>query len=447
MEVRRIKARVDEERLPRGADPHLHLKLGRGGLADIEWTVQLLQMRHAGQHPGLRTPRTLDALPGRSRGRAAGRRTTRRRWPGAWRSVSADPQRGHAGPRQARPTSCPATRGSGRRWPRCSATSRGRPTRMVNDYLRTTRRAHARGRARLLGLSEGPPREYAGSTLIRAPRPSALHVDASPRMAMDAPRPTDVAGPPPERLHRPGPRDPRERAAGPPLRVVLVAHRDRGRRLRRRVGRAFWLGQLLVPADHRRVPRGAQHPVRLPRARRRAPAGVPLRCVERLDRPGAGRGLRRPQLRLVARQAQQAPRRAQPGGPGPGRGRRCHRVHRVRRREAQRLHPLGAAAPGLAVLPAAHPRGAQPAHRQRAHAAAAWLGPAPADGGRPGHRAAGGVRGGAALGAAVRQGLGLPRPRAGGLRAVPRGRRSRPTTRGCRSSRRRAGRTSSPARC
>jgi glutamate-ammonia-ligase adenylyltransferase len=62
LEVRRIKARVDRERLPKGADPTLHLKLGRGGLADIEWTVQLLQMRHAGDVPSLRTPRTLDAL-------------------------------------------------------------------------------------------------------------------------------------------------------------------------------------------------------------------------------------------------------------------------------------------------------------------------------------------------------------------------------------------------
>jgi glutamate-ammonia-ligase adenylyltransferase len=61
-EVRRVKARVDRERLPRGADPKTHLKLGRGGLADIEWTVQLLQMRHAGDIPELRTPRTLDAL-------------------------------------------------------------------------------------------------------------------------------------------------------------------------------------------------------------------------------------------------------------------------------------------------------------------------------------------------------------------------------------------------
>ena len=62
VEVRRIKARVDDERLPRGADPNTHLKLGRGGLSDIEWTVQLLQMRHAGAEPDLRTPRTLEAL-------------------------------------------------------------------------------------------------------------------------------------------------------------------------------------------------------------------------------------------------------------------------------------------------------------------------------------------------------------------------------------------------
>ncbi|HEX5088246.1 MAG TPA: bifunctional [glutamine synthetase] adenylyltransferase/[glutamine synthetase]-adenylyl-L-tyrosine phosphorylase [Nocardioides sp.] len=62
VEVHRIKARVDEERLPRGADPASHLKLGRGGLADIEWTVQLLQMQHASVVPGLRTSRTLEAL-------------------------------------------------------------------------------------------------------------------------------------------------------------------------------------------------------------------------------------------------------------------------------------------------------------------------------------------------------------------------------------------------
>jgi len=61
-EVRRIKARVDSERLPRGADPATHFKLGRGGLADLEWTVQLLQMQHAHAVPGLRTTRTVDAI-------------------------------------------------------------------------------------------------------------------------------------------------------------------------------------------------------------------------------------------------------------------------------------------------------------------------------------------------------------------------------------------------
>jgi glutamate-ammonia-ligase adenylyltransferase len=73
-EVRRIKARVDRERLPRGADPHTHLKLGRGGLADIEWTVQLLQLRYAGQVPGAAQPAHPDRARGRSRRGPARRR-------------------------------------------------------------------------------------------------------------------------------------------------------------------------------------------------------------------------------------------------------------------------------------------------------------------------------------------------------------------------------------
>ena len=61
-EVRRVKARVEAERLPRGADPARHLKLGRGGLSDVEWLVQLLQLQHAGRHPELRTTSTVEAL-------------------------------------------------------------------------------------------------------------------------------------------------------------------------------------------------------------------------------------------------------------------------------------------------------------------------------------------------------------------------------------------------
>ncbi len=61
-EIRRIKARVDAERLPRGADSNTHTKLGRGGLADVEWTVQLLQLQHAYRVAALQTTSTLEAL-------------------------------------------------------------------------------------------------------------------------------------------------------------------------------------------------------------------------------------------------------------------------------------------------------------------------------------------------------------------------------------------------
>ena len=61
-EIRKLKARVEAERLPRGADPAKHTKLGPGGLADVEWTVQLLQLQHAHAVPALRSTRTITAL-------------------------------------------------------------------------------------------------------------------------------------------------------------------------------------------------------------------------------------------------------------------------------------------------------------------------------------------------------------------------------------------------
>jgi glutamate-ammonia-ligase adenylyltransferase len=61
-EIRRLKSRMEAERLPRGTDPTLHIKLGRGGLSDVEWTVQLLQLQHAGRHPELRTTATVGAV-------------------------------------------------------------------------------------------------------------------------------------------------------------------------------------------------------------------------------------------------------------------------------------------------------------------------------------------------------------------------------------------------
>jgi len=141
VEVHRIKARVDEERLPRGADRHTHLKLGRGGLADVEWTVQLLQMRHAGRVEGLRTPQTLSALEaavGADLISEADAATLAE----AWRLVSRVRNavtlvRGKPYdqlPRDAQERAAVA---------RVLGYPQGSSDQMVNDYLRTTRRAHS----------------------------------------------------------------------------------------------------------------------------------------------------------------------------------------------------------------------------------------------------------------------------------------------------------------
>jgi [glutamine synthetase] adenylyltransferase / [glutamine synthetase]-adenylyl-L-tyrosine phosphorylase len=66
-EIRRIKARIEAERMPRGIEPALHLKLGPGGLADVEWVAQLLQLRHAWTVPELRTTQTVAALAAASK--------------------------------------------------------------------------------------------------------------------------------------------------------------------------------------------------------------------------------------------------------------------------------------------------------------------------------------------------------------------------------------------
>ena len=61
-DIVRMKARVESERLPRGADPSRHLKLGRGGMTDVEWTAQVLALEHGHRLPALRTPSTLEVL-------------------------------------------------------------------------------------------------------------------------------------------------------------------------------------------------------------------------------------------------------------------------------------------------------------------------------------------------------------------------------------------------
>jgi glutamate-ammonia-ligase adenylyltransferase len=62
LEMRKLKARMETERLPRGIDPNRHIKLGRGGLSDVEWTIQLLQLNHGNEFPELQTTQTLQAI-------------------------------------------------------------------------------------------------------------------------------------------------------------------------------------------------------------------------------------------------------------------------------------------------------------------------------------------------------------------------------------------------
>ena len=122
-EIRRLKARMEAERMPRGADPALHLKLGPGGLSDVEWVVQLLQLTHAHDVPGLRTTQTLAALAAAAAG-GPGRRRGRGR---AGRLVAAghpDPQRGGAGPRPCLRRAARPSRPSWPRWPASWATRR-----------------------------------------------------------------------------------------------------------------------------------------------------------------------------------------------------------------------------------------------------------------------------------------------------------------------------------
>ena len=61
-EIRRLKARMESERLPRGIDPGLHTKLGPGGLSDIEWLVQIKQLEFGFKFPQITNPETLPAL-------------------------------------------------------------------------------------------------------------------------------------------------------------------------------------------------------------------------------------------------------------------------------------------------------------------------------------------------------------------------------------------------
>lgn len=61
-DIRILKTRMENERLPRGTDPSRHVKLGRGGLTDVEWTIQLSQLTYAGRNENLQQTNTISAI-------------------------------------------------------------------------------------------------------------------------------------------------------------------------------------------------------------------------------------------------------------------------------------------------------------------------------------------------------------------------------------------------
>ena len=140
-EIRRIKARMEAERMPRGVDPALHLKLGPGGLSDVEWVVQLLQLRHAHAVPELRTTRTLAGLAA-----AAGAGLVRggRRGRAGRRLAAGGPGQGRGGPGPGPPVryaAHPPSR-SGR-----GGLGLGYPPEAYRDLEQDYRRAARRARA------------------------------------------------------------------------------------------------------------------------------------------------------------------------------------------------------------------------------------------------------------------------------------------------------------
>jgi glutamate-ammonia-ligase adenylyltransferase len=61
-EIRRMRVRMEEERVKPADARRFHFKLGYGGLADVQFSVELSLIRHGRGHPSVRRRHTLEAL-------------------------------------------------------------------------------------------------------------------------------------------------------------------------------------------------------------------------------------------------------------------------------------------------------------------------------------------------------------------------------------------------
>ena len=142
-EVLDVKQRLDQKMAER-AETDRHVKLGFGGIREIEFVVQALQLRHAQRRPGLRERGTLPALRALARGRRPSRAGAR--------GISSPPTSSCVTWRTScrwwrtpRPTPCPASRRRSGPVP-CAWATRTGPTPaeelLLRDYRRHTTAAN-----------------------------------------------------------------------------------------------------------------------------------------------------------------------------------------------------------------------------------------------------------------------------------------------------------------
>ena len=259
-EIRTLKARMESERLPRGADRKTHFKLGHGGLSDVEWVVQLVQLRHAHAHPELRTTSTMGALEAAEQlGLVAAEHAAD--LAAAWRLASSMRNAGvlFRGQGARRPAHRPARRRRHRphpgaaRWVRPGAGGalpaggpagprrpRGRALRRLSTpgsgSFSTGARADENGPMFISGVDEDVARARSPSTTRASGRPGAS-CPTTPRPSRPAPRSPGRGTPSTRRARRDGPATVRDRhdRRGPGAAVDLLHRRPLGvpaRRLR-----------------------------------------------------------------------------------------------------------------------------------------------------------------------------------------------------------------------
>ncbi|WP_067780532.1 bifunctional [glutamine synthetase] adenylyltransferase/[glutamine synthetase]-adenylyl-L-tyrosine phosphorylase [Actinomyces vulturis] len=174
-DIRRLKARMEAERIPRGIRPERHVKLGPGGLTDVEWVAQLLQLQHAGQIPALHTTSTIEALDAACDHGLIdlyARDALVRAWTMATR-IRSGVVLGAGRVTGARIDALPESLRDVRMVGRLLGYEVGREWELDDDYLRAARRARSWAEVLIYGRSQIPKKDTTNATAAKSPSSSA----------------------------------------------------------------------------------------------------------------------------------------------------------------------------------------------------------------------------------------------------------------------------------